>query len=160
MRAVLPASRRDRLAIAAAADTFFDGNPLGPVVALGQGAVPFGRTADVRASLERIADLVNEGWSVMIFPEGTRARDGHLGAMRSGIGLLATDLAVPVIPVHIDGAWEILPPGSRLPRRRRDGHVSVRFGAPIHVERGSSVQAATDRIGRAIAELASAEQHG
>ena len=153
VRAALPPGRRDRTAIAAAADTFFDGNPLGPVVALGLGALPFGRTSDVRASLERVADLVNDGWSVMIFPEGTRARDGHVGAMRSGIGLLATDLGVPVVPVHIEGAWEILPPGASLPRRRRGGRVRIRFGAPIHIKRGGNGQEATDRIGRAIREL-------
>jgi long-chain acyl-CoA synthetase len=153
VRAALPPGRRDRTAIAAAADTFFDGNPLGPVVALGLGALPFGRTSDVRASLERVADLVNDGWNVMIFPEGTRARDGQVAAMRSGIGLLATDLGVPVVPVHIEGAWEILPPGANLPRRRGGGRVRIRFGAPIHIEQGSNGQAATDRIGRAIREL-------
>jgi 1-acyl-sn-glycerol-3-phosphate acyltransferase len=155
VRAALPPGRRDRTAIAAAADTFFDGNPLGPVVALALGALPFGRTSDVRASLERVADLVNDGWNVMIFPEGTRARDGRTGAMRSGIGLLATDLGVPVVPVHIEGAWEMLPPGARLPRRHRGSRVLIRFGAPIHIQRGSNAQAATDRIGRAIRELQS-----
>ncbi|MFV2062492.1 MAG: AMP-binding protein [Chloroflexota bacterium] len=154
VRAMLPAQLRDRLAIAAAADTFFDGNPIGPLVALGQGALPFGRAADIRASLEWVADLVNDGWSVMIFPEGTRARDGRLGPMRSGIGLLATNLGVPVVPVHIEGSGEILPPGSWLPRRRRNAHVQVRFGAPIMISPGSNVQDATDRIGRAIADLA------
>ena len=61
VRSALPARLRDRLAIATAADTFFDGSPLGPVVALGQGALPFGRSTDVRASLEHVADLVNDG---------------------------------------------------------------------------------------------------
>jgi hypothetical protein len=57
------------------------------------------------------------------------------------------------MPVHIEGAWEIMPPGANLPRRRGGGRVRIRFGAPIHIEQGSNGQAATDRIGRAIREL-------
>jgi long-chain acyl-CoA synthetase len=153
VRACLPTALRERLAIAAAADTFFDGNPIGPLVALAQGALPFGRTADVRASLEHVADLVADGSSVMLFPEGTRARDGRLGPMRSGIGLLATNLRVPVVPVHIDGTWEILPPGAGLPRLRRRKRVRVRFGAPISFDPDATMHAATERIGAAIEAL-------
>jgi long-chain acyl-CoA synthetase len=156
VRAALPAHLRDRCAIAAAADVWFDGHPVGPLVALLQGALPFGRTTDVRASLERVADLVNDGWTVIIFPEGTRSRDGRLGPMRQGIGLLATDLGVPVVPVHIAGAWEILPPGARLPRRRRGARVRVRFGAPLHVERAIGITAATELVGRALRSLGDA----
>ena len=88
-RAAMPPRMRDRCAIAAAADFWFDGGLAGPAVALVLGAFPFGRSSDVRASLEHVATLVNKGHSVIVFPEGTRASDGQLGPLRQGIGLLA-----------------------------------------------------------------------
>ena len=154
VRYALPAHLRDRCAIAAAADFWFQGNPAGSVVALLLGALPFARTSDVRASLDHVGDLVNDGWSVMIFPEGTRSRDGRMGPMRNGIGLLATSLHVPVLPVHIEGTWQILPPGQTLPSLRRRKGVRIRFGQPLLIDPSMGIQAATEAIGSAIAALA------
>ena len=154
VRFALPEHLRDHCAIAAAADFWFEGSQAGPVVALVLGAFPFGRTSDVRASLDHVADLVNDGWSVMVFPEGSRSRDGRMGPMRNGIGLLATSLHVPVVPVHIEGTWQMLPPGRTVPRRRRGTHVRIRFGEPLVIDPSMSVQDATHSIGQAIAALA------
>jgi long-chain acyl-CoA synthetase len=153
-RAALPPSVRDRSAIAAAADVWFTSKLLGPVVEGALGAIPFGRTSDFRASLERVADLVNDGYSVIIFPEGTRSADGHMLTMRDGVGLMATSLHIPVVPVYIDGAHEILPKGVWLPRRRAGHHVTLRFGAPIHVDAGAGVHDVTEQIRSAIEDLA------
>jgi long-chain acyl-CoA synthetase len=152
VRAALPRRLRDRAAIAAAADVWFDGSPLGPLAELALGAIPFGRSSDVRASLERVGDLVNDGYSVIIFPEGTRSADGRLLPLRAGIGLLATSLRVPVVPVRIAGAHETLPKGSWLPRRTSFG-IRVRFGAPLVVDPSTGVHEATAQIGRAIERL-------
>ncbi len=154
VRAALPQALRDRTAIAAAADVWFDGSPWGPATELALGAIPFGRSADIRASLERVADLVNAGFNVIIFPEGTRSADGHLGPMREGIGLLATNLGVPVVPVNIEGAHVILPKGAWMPRRRRGGGVRVRFGMPLDPDPAAGVKESTVRVGRAIEKLA------
>ena len=156
VRAALPPGLRDGAAIAAAADVWFGGRILGPAVELALGAVAFGRTSDVRASLERVAELVNKGQTVIIFPEGTRSVDGRLGSMRQGIGLLATRLHVPIVPAHIDGAHQILPKGAVLPNHRRRRRTVVRFGEPLRIEPGISVPDATDRVRRAIEALASA----
>jgi long-chain acyl-CoA synthetase len=153
VRAALPGRLRDRSAIAAAADVWFDGSPLGPLTQLALGAIPFGRSSDVRASLERVGSLVNDGFSVIIFPEGTRSADGRLGAMREGIGLLATSLRIPVVPAYIDGAREILPKEARLPRRRAGSTITVRFGRPIELDPAAGIHEATARVGREIAEL-------
>lgn len=153
VRAGLPARLRDRTAIAAAADYWFEGSPAGLAVALAEGAFPFGRTADVRASLERVADLTNDGYSVIMFPEGSRSMDGRIGSLRNGIGLLARDLRVPVVPVLIEGAHEILPKGAWLPRHRRGHRVHVRYGASLEIEPTADVPEATQRIARAIAAL-------
>ena len=153
VRAALPQGLRDRAAIAAAADVWFDGSPLGPPSELAFGAIPFGRTADVRASLERVGDLVNDGFSVIIFPEGTRSADGQVLPMREGIGLLARGLRVPVVPAHIDGAHEILPKGTWLPSHRHRTRVTVRFGAPLRFGPDATVRQITAQVGRAIEEL-------
>jgi long-chain acyl-CoA synthetase len=154
VRAALPPRLRDRTAIAAAADVWFDGSPVGPMTELALGAIPFGRSSDVRASLERVGELVNDGYSVVIFPEGTRSADGRMVPLREGIGLLATSLRVPVVPVHIAGAHQILPKGAWLPRRRGGAGVRVRFGTPLDVDPAAGVHAATAHIGRAIERLA------
>ena len=123
-------------------------------MALGTGAFPFGRTAHVRASLERLAGFLDDGWNVIVFPEGTRSPDGRLGEMKEGIGLLATSLGVPIVPVHVAGAHAILPKGRALPRRRAGARVRVRFGAPLRFEPGLSIHEATERVGAAIRALA------
>ena len=153
VRRALPTDRRSRTAVAAAADYFFTRPVLGPAVALLLGAFPFGRTTDVRASMERVGDLLSEGWSVMLFPEGTRSPDGRLGPMREGIGLLATASGVPVLPTWIGGTYDILPKGRGLPRRRRGRHVVVRFGAPLRFDRSTPPTQAARTIGQAIAAL-------
>lgn len=153
VRAALPGRLRDRSAIAAAADVWFDGSPLGPLTQLALGAIPFGRSSDVRASLERVGSLVNDGFSVIIFPEGTRSVDGRLGPMREGIGLLATSLRIPVVPVHIDGAHGILPKGASLPRHRAGSGVTIRFGRPIDLDPAAGIHDVTMLVGREIAAL-------
>ncbi len=154
LRSVLPAAVRDRTAIAAAADYFFAGGLLGPAVALATGAFPFGRTEHVRSSLERVGSYVDAGWNVIVFPEGTRSTTGRLGPMKAGIGLLATQLGVPVVPIGIRGADRILPKGATLPRWR--GRVGVRIGEPLTFEPDCPVPEATARIEAAIRGLVGA----
>jgi long-chain acyl-CoA synthetase len=154
VRFALPRDLRDRTAIAAAADYFFAGGLLGPIVALGTGAFPFGRVRQVRAALDRVAELLADGWLVIVFPEGTRSPTGELQPFLSGIGLLAVECAVPMVPVHIEGAHRILPKGTTLPRRR--GRVRVRFGPPLEVDPKDTFEAATARIEAAVRGLAAA----
>jgi len=156
VRAALPPHLRDHSAIATAADVWFDGSPWGPATELALGAIPFGRTSDIRASLERVADLVNAGFSVIVFPEGARSADGGMAPLREGIGLLATSLRVPVVPAWIEGAHEILPKGAWLPRHRASSSICVRFGAPIDLADGVGIKKATAQVGHAIALLGEA----
>jgi 1-acyl-sn-glycerol-3-phosphate acyltransferase len=142
---------RSRTAVAAAAEYFFDGGMLGPVTALAFGAFPFGRVERVRASLDRVGGFLGDGWNVLLFPEGGRSASGVLAPFKDGIGLLVTDLGVHVLPVHVDGAHEILPKGARLPRRR--GRVTVRFGPPLAMPAGASIAEATARVEEAVRAL-------
>jgi 1-acyl-sn-glycerol-3-phosphate acyltransferase len=153
VRLALPSHLRRRATIAAAADYWFARPLIGSLVALALGAFPFGRTTEVRASVERVGDLLGEGWSVILFPEGTRSQDGTLGPIRDGIGLVATSTGAPVVPVWIAGTHDILPKGRKHPRRVRGDTVVVRFGAPIHLDRTSPPAEAARIIGEAIAAL-------
>jgi 1-acyl-sn-glycerol-3-phosphate acyltransferase len=71
---------------------------------------------------------MDQGWSVLIFPEGTETRDGQLQPFRAGIGLLSAELKASVVPIMLRGLFE-------LKQRRqffvRPGTVSVTFGEPV-----------------------------
>ncbi|CAI7761959.1 unnamed protein product [Closterium sp. NIES-54] len=69
--------------------------------------------------------------AVLIFPEGTRSITGSLQPFKSGVGLLAEQLDVPVVPVCVKGTFEALPKGRTIPLRRR---VTVEFGRPLDVQ--------------------------
>ncbi len=150
--AALPATRRRRTAVAAAADHWFDqGNPAGTAAAFLLNAFPFSRTDSIRPSLEHCARLLDKDWSVLIYPEGTRSPDGRMGPFKSGTGLMAMDLGVPVVPVHVKGTNSVLPKDKALPRR---GQVRVRFGAPLRFAPGTSYIEATQAVETAVKALA------
>jgi len=88
---------------------------------------PVPRATGYRESLKHVGFLVDHGWNVLIFPEGTRSRTGALQPFREGIGLLATGLQVPVVPFRLRGTFDVLPRGAWLPR---PGPVAIHFGAP------------------------------
>lgn len=127
----LPHRIRRRTAVAAAADYFYAGRVRGGAMSLLLGTFPFSREGAVRASLEHCGTLVDAGWSVLIYPEGTRSTTGSVGRFRSGIGLLAGHLGVPVAPVGILGTYSVLPKGTKYPHRHA---VTVRFGPPLTPE--------------------------
>jgi 1-acyl-sn-glycerol-3-phosphate acyltransferase len=84
------------------------------------------RTAARR--LHEAADLFSCGQSLCAFPEGTRSRDGRLGAFKGGVFKLAIETGVPILPVAIEGSAAVLPaPGFRV----RPGRIRLRAGAPI-----------------------------
>jgi len=68
------------------------------------------------------------GRSLLIFPEGTRSRTGALQPFRAGVGVLAVELGIPIVPTAIEGTFEALPVGRVLPRRHP---LRVTFGPPI-----------------------------
>ena len=88
------------------------------------------REAGARQTLRYIGDLLAEGTSVLIFPEGRRAKDGVIDTFRPGIGMIGSRLGVPIVPVRLDGVHEVLQVGWRM---ARPGRVRVAFGAPIRL---------------------------
>ncbi len=148
---LLPPERRRRTAVAAAADYFFRSAPLATFSALALGAFPFHREGAVATSLAQCGDLVDEGYSIVIFPEGTRSRDGRLQPFKSGIGLLARELGVPVVPIHLAGLHAILPKGRSWPR---PGPVMASVGEPLRLDAALSNAEAADILEAAMRQLA------
>jgi 1-acyl-sn-glycerol-3-phosphate acyltransferase len=89
-----------------------------------------GHHARAVASLQDAATRIRSGHCVLVFPEGTRSRDGRLGEFKKGPFHLAAEAGVPVVPVAIQGTRELMPQGSL---RIYSGDVRVRFGPPIPV---------------------------
>ena len=87
--------------------------------------------ASAVASIARAAELVRDGVSIFIAPEGTRSRDGRVGPLKKGGFHLAMDVAAPIVPVAIRGTLAVLPRGTASMRRGCQIHVTI--GAPIEV---------------------------
>jgi long-chain acyl-CoA synthetase len=149
--AALPETRRRRTAVAAAADYFFADRRRALVASAALGAFPFHRTGPVAASLAHCGDLADAGHSLLVFPEGTRSTNGRIAPFKPGIGLLARELGLPVVPVYLDGLFEILPKGRTLPR---PGRVRVVVGAPLRVDPSLSNAEAAARLEAALRALA------
>lgn len=98
-------------------------------VAMGMIPVERGR-ADLSA-LDAVVERLRAGEVVGVFPEGTRSPTGHLYRFRSGLGRIAADAQVPVVPVGLQGTAEAWPVGRRLPHRTPRGHLVIRFGFAV-----------------------------
>jgi 1-acyl-sn-glycerol-3-phosphate acyltransferase len=122
--AALPARRRP--VVVAAADYWFD-RPVRRLACRALvSAIPVRRTGGGRADLARAADLLAAGHDVIVFPEGSRSRDGSIGPFRSGAVHLADLAGAPLVPVGIRGTRDLLPVHGRV----RRAPVSVHIGQP------------------------------
>jgi long-chain acyl-CoA synthetase len=90
--------------------------------------LPFDREEHTLDGLGLCRAVLEGGKSLLIFPEGTRSVTGRLLPFKPGIGILALELDYPVLPVFVDGTYESLPKGHRVPRPSR---VEVRFGPAL-----------------------------
>ena len=96
--------------------------------------------ANLKSSILKLAKVLREGHRVIIFPEGARTHDGGTVPFKKTFAILAKELAVPIIPVCIRGAYEALPRGSRFMRPK---HIEVEFLAPITSSKGSEGESPT-----------------
>lgn len=127
--------------------TLFKGFLFGRLItALNAFPVERGRTG--RAALRAAEDLVAEGRAVMLFPEGTRTRDGWMGETKRGIGALVARTGAPVVPVLVKGTFRAWPRARALPTPFRP--VSAFVGRPVRFDRrpGESRSAFAGRITR------------
>src|SRR5262249_6271268 len=89
---------------------------------------PLPRQAGFRKSFAYAGEAVDRGYSVLVFPEGHHTEDGKLRPFRSGVGLLVNNLRLPVVPIRIDGLFEVKKSGKKF---ARPGKIRVRIGKPI-----------------------------
>lgn len=142
--AAVPARRRP--VVAAAADYWFGGKRRGLVGRWLAAAFPVRRDGGGSADLAAAAALLAAGHDVIVYPEGTRSRDGVVGHFHSGASRLATGAGVPLVPIGIHGAGRLWPVHGRVHRSR----VVVRIGTPT-----GDIAAAR----QAVTELARAPEH-
>ena len=162
--AALPPARRRRVAIAAAREWFgahFHPGRHGRRQRLSKGlsyglavlcfnVVPLPqREAGARDTMRYLGELVEAGASVLIFPEGRRTQAGEIAPFQPGVGMIASRLRLPVVPVRIEGVDRILHQSWRM---ARPGRARVAFGAPIDC-RGDDYRAAAHRIEEAVRRL-------
>ena len=107
------------------------------------------REAGARHTLKYIGELTSGGWSILIFPEGVRCETGNIKAFRGGIGMIASRLDVPVVPVRLDGVDRVLHTTWRFPRR---GPVRIAFGRPLRL-RGEDYAALARQVETAVKAL-------
>jgi 1-acyl-sn-glycerol-3-phosphate acyltransferase len=150
--AAVPARRRP--AVAAAADYWFRGGARPWICRALCAAFPVRRAGGGSADLAAAADLLAAGRDVIVFPEGTRSRDGRTGDFHRGAARLAAAAGVPLIPVGLSGTRTLLPPSGRHPRLRRAA-VTVRFGTPVSLTEpaGTGADAATAQARAQVAAL-------
>jgi long-chain acyl-CoA synthetase len=88
------------------------------------------REAGARQTLQYIGEVLDAGFSVLIFPEGRRTDAGEIDRFRAGIGMIGSRLEVPVVPVRIEGLDKVLHPSWKM---ARPGRVRVAFGKPMRL---------------------------
>ena len=151
MMTAVPEPWRDRLFIGAAADYWFTNRLSSPFSALVIGAIPVERKKVSRTAIDTSLELLADGWSMLIFPEGARSSDGWAREFTSGAAFLSIKAGVPVVPVYLLGTDEVWPKGNRLPRRAR---ATVVFGSPIEPTAEDDNRSFALRIQQAVAMLA------
>jgi long-chain acyl-CoA synthetase len=154
--AALPSQWRRLVAPAMGLDLFQQGGwwaGLGYVLALALfNAYPLPHDlAGVRRALNYTGDLIRRGYCPLVFPEGERSPNGSLHEFRPGIGMMATRLRVPVVPVRIEGLYAVYSVNDSWPKR---GSVRVSFGPPLRFFE-ESYDAAARKVRQAIEELRS-----
>ena len=113
---------------------------------------PLPRESGFRKSFSYAGEAVDRGYSILVFPEGRHSKDGTVSEFRSGVGLLANNLRVPVLPMRIDGLFAIKKAGKKSAAR---GKIQVRIGKPVQFARDSdpeeiarALQDAVEKLGR------------
>lgn len=146
----LPDEWRRRTAVAAAADYFFDTWWRAVGSSLLFNTFPIDRRGGTMAATP--GEVLADGWSLVIYPEGTRSTDGWMGRFRMGAAFLAKEHGVPIVPVAHRGTFAAMPRGQGWPAPGRR-QVTIRFGEPVLPRAEESVRELAPRIKDAVAAL-------
>jgi len=130
--AALGVKEAQKLHVLGARDYFFDSPVKSWFFSTFLNVVPIDREETSLSGLRMVQAILAQGEPILIFPEGSRSRTGRLQGFKPGLGLLALELNVPIVPAYIGGTRQALPVGNFLPRRNQ---VKVVFGPPILMEK-------------------------
>ena len=114
-------------------------------------AVPLERRKFNSEGLRKTINHLSGGNLFLIFPEGTRTRDGNIQPFKPGIIMMAMKAGVPIIPTRIKGAFKIWPKTSLLPKRISP--ITITFGKPIKLNPSQSNQETCDELYSRISKL-------
>lgn len=154
----LPPRFADRVAVGAAADYFFDTRWRAVTTALLFNAFPVERYGSRRLR-SLAADLIDDGWSLLIYPEGTRSEDGWMNPFRIGAAYLCIAKGIPVVPIALCGSYAAMPRGRNWPKPGRP-RITIRYGRPLHPAAGEKPGDFRRRMTEAVVRLAAEEQLG
>jgi long-chain acyl-CoA synthetase len=112
---------------------------------------PLPETAGFRQSLAYAGEMMDAGFSILIFPEGRHVPEGRTEPFRKGIGIFARELRAPVVPAAVEGTGRVLPDGRYWPRF---GRTRLTLGPPLAIDPAEDADRATARVERAVRALA------
>src|SRR3954447_16389535 len=152
----LPLKWRQRTAVAAAADYFYNKRTVANAVALIFNTVPIMRRGGGgvgNGAFDHVDRLIEQRWNLLIFPEGTRSREGTLGRLRSGAAVIAQQHGIPIVPIRIKGTHNAMPPGQNWPKRvkgffSRRHRIEIHFGPPVVPAAGEDPSQMMERVRR------------
>jgi 1-acyl-sn-glycerol-3-phosphate acyltransferase len=134
----LPRKLRQRTVVAAAADYFYRNRLLASLVSLIFNTTPIDRHGGgLSKNGSHLDRLLDQGWNLLLYPEGTRSRNGVPGRVRRGAAVLAAAHGLQIVPIRVTGTRAAMPPGRLWPKRLRAKpvpqrhRVTVSFGEPI-----------------------------
>ena len=113
---------------------------------------PLPRESAFRKSFAYAGEAVDRGYSVLVFPEGKHTEDGGVGAFRTGVGLLANNLRIFILPVRIDGLFELKKTGKKF---APSGKIKIRIGKPTKFAPGTD----PEEIARALKDMVENLRH-
>jgi long-chain acyl-CoA synthetase len=120
------------------------------IVVLFFNVFPLPKRSGFRRSFAHAGACVDRGFNVLVFPEGKRAEGMSMNPFQRGVGLLVSELNVPVVPVKIEGLYELKRSGRRI---ALPGEVTVKFGGPITFDEDAEPSHVAATLERCVSEL-------
>jgi len=111
---------------------------------------PLPREAGFRESFAYAGESADRGYSILVFPEGRHTTNGKMLPFRAGIGLLANNLQLPIVPMRIDGLFELKQAGKKF---TRPGHIRVKIGALVQFAPGTDPEYVAQELQKIVEQL-------
>ena len=155
---VLPRQQRNKTAVAAAFDHFgdVDGTSLKKrflqfTVLAVWNAFGIERSGTPIRSIRTMSALIQEGWPIVLYPEGTRSDTDEIAPFKGGLAIVAKLANCPVVPIHVVGGRTILPKATYIPRT---GSMHISFGKPLTMQEDERAEDFTTRVEKSVHNLA------